>query len=279
MSLFERLKSEIIRLGGLATLLACFFFLTLLLVQVFEDGSGSLSFDFIQNYPSRFPAKAGIASALVGTFWIMGLTALLAVPIGVLTGVYLQEYAPRDWVTKFLTINIHNLSGVPAIVYGMLGLAVFVRWMALGRSVLAGAMTMALMILPVIIVATIEAIKAVPQTLRLGAYGVGASKAQVIWSHVLPEATAGILTGVILALSRAIGEAAPLILVGALSFVAFIPGGPMDSYTVLAIQVFNWAGRPQDDFRAIAAAAIIVLLGLCLGMNALAIYFRTRTAK
>jgi len=279
MSSWQKARSAAIYLGGVTSLFLCLVFLAVLLIQVVGDGAHRLSWDFLTSFPSRFPDRAGIASALVGTLWVMGVTALLAVPLGVLTGVYLEEYAPQNWFTRVIRLNIHNLAGVPAIVYGMLGLAVFVRWMDLGRSILAGAMTSALMILPIIIIATSEAIKAVPQSIRWGAFGVGASRAQVVWWHVLPSALPGILTGVILALSRAVGEAAPLILVGALSFVAFLPSGPMDAFTVLAIQIFNWAGRPQDEFREIAAAGIIVLLVLTLGMNALAIYFRTRATR
>lgn len=279
MTLWMKIKAEFLRLGGLIALLLCFSFLFILLLEVLKDGAGGLSWNFLTNFPSRFPEKAGIASAIAGTLWVMFFTALFSVPIGIFTAIYLEEYARPNWLTSILRMNIQNLAGVPAIIYGMLGLAIFVRWMDLGRSILAGAMTMALMILPTIIVATSEAIRAVPSSLRMAAYGVGASKVQVVWSHVLPQALPGIMTGIILSLSRAIGEAAPLILVGALSFVAFLPSGPMDSFTVLAIQIFNWAGRPQDEFRMIAASGIIVLLLITLSMNAVAIYLRARAVK
>lgn len=279
MSGWQRVKALSVSLGGLIALCLCLLALVVLLIQVFQDGTHRLTWNFLTNFPSRFPDQAGLASALIGSLWVMVLTALASVPVGILTAVFLEEYAPRHFVTRLIRLNIHNLAGVPSIVYGMLGLAVFVRWMALGRSVLAGALTAALMILPTIIIATSEALKAVPQSIRLGAFGVGASRAQVVWWHVLPVALPGIMTGVILALSRAIGEAAPLILVGALSFVAFLPTSPMDSFTVLAIQIFNWAGRPQDEFRELAASGIIVLLVVTLGLNALAITFRSRAMK
>ncbi len=279
MNFWQKIKAEGVRSGGLAMLALCLILLAVLLVTVFQEGWTSLSWNFLTSFPSRFPERAGISSALAGTLWIMALTALFAVPIGIFTGVYLQEYAKAGFFTRFLVINIHNLAGVPAIVYGILGLTVFVRWMNLGRSIWAGAMTTALMILPIIIISTTEALKAVPASARWAAFGVGANRSAVVWSHVLPQALPGIFTGIILALNRGIGEAAPLILIGALSFVAFLPSTPMDSFTVLAIQIFNWAGRPQDEFRAIAASGIIVLLGVSLGMNALAIYLRARAAR
>lgn len=273
------IKFDIVQCLGILAMFLCLLFLSVLLIDVFESGSGSLSWSFLTNFPSRFPERAGIVSALLGTLWIMALTAIVAIPLGVLSGIYLEEYASRGWWNQLVRTNIQNLAGVPAIVYGMLGLAVFVRALELGRSIWAGALTSALMILPIIIIATSEALRAVPQSLRWGAYAVGASKAEAVIWHVLPQALPGILTGIILALSRAIGEAAPLILVGALSFVAFLPTSPSDSFTVLAIQIFNWAGRPQEEFRSLAAGGIIVLLAFTLGMNAFAIYLRARAAK
>ncbi len=201
--------------------------LALLLFDVVRDGIGWLSIEFLTRYPSRIPARAGIKSAILGSLWMMGLTALFSFPIGVGAAIYLEEYAPKNWLTRLLQTNIANLAGVPSIVYGILGLAIFVRYFGLGRSVIAGALTLALLILPVIIIASQEAIKAVPTSLREASYGVGATKWQTIRHHVLPVALPGILTGTILSLSRAIGETAPLIMIGALTFIAFPPSSPM----------------------------------------------------
>lgn len=256
----------------------CFGIVTLavLLVDVTADGLPVLSLDFLRNYPSRIPARAGIRSAILGTLWMMGLVAAFSFPLGVGAAIYLEEYAPRTWFTRLLQTNIANLAGVPSIVYGILGLAVFVRFFALERSVLSGALTLSLLILPVIIIAAQEAIRAVPSSLREASYGIGATKWETIRHHVLPVAMPGILTGTILALSRAIGETAPLIMIGALTFIAFAPTSPMDPFTVLPIQIFNWASRPQAEFHALAAGAIIVLLVLLLAMNATAIILRNR---
>jgi phosphate transport system permease protein len=203
----------------------------------------------------------------------------LAIPIGVLAAIYLEEYAPKNRFTAFIEVNIANLAGVPSIVYGILGLAVFVRFMGLERSVLAGAMTMSLLVMPVIIIAAKEAIRAVPSSLRQAAFAVGATRWQVVRHHVLPSAIPGILTGVILALSRAIGETAPLIMIGALTYVAFVPEGPLDEFTALPIQIFNWTARPQETFHELAAGGIIVLLAILLLMNATAVYIRYRGSK
>jgi phosphate transport system permease protein len=202
------------------------------------------------------------------------LTAAIAIPIGVLAAVYLEEYAKPGRVSTFITINIANLAGVPSIVYGIIGLAIFVRFLGLDRSVLAGAMTMSLLILPVIIIASREAIKAVPSSLRQVAFALGATRWQVTRDHVLPQAMPGILTGVILALSRAIGETAPLIMIGALTYIAFVPEGPMDEFTALPIQIYNWTSRPQEAFHELASAGIIVLLLVLLIMNATAVWIR-----
>ena len=253
--------------------------LVTLLWQVTTIGLPWLDAQFLTSFPSRFPEKAGIKSAFAGTLWLVSLTAAFAIPIGVLAAVYLEEYARPTRLTGIININIANLAGVPSIVYGILGLAVFVRFMALERSVLAGALTMSLLILPVIVIAAREAIKAVPSSLRQAAYAVGGSRWQVVRAHVLPAAMPGILTGVILALSRAIGETAPLIMIGALTYVAFVPQGPMDEFTALPIQIFNWTSRPQEAFHELASAAIIVLLGVLLMMNALAVYIRYRGSK
>jgi phosphate transport system permease protein len=253
--------------------------LGILLADVTSDGLRWLSVDFLTRYPSRIPARAGVRSAILGTLWMMGLTALMSFPLGVGAAIYLEEYAPDNWFTRLLQTNIANLAGVPSIVYGILGLAVFVRFFALQRSVLAGAATLALLILPVVIIASQEAIRAVPGSLRDGAYGLGATRWQTIRHQVLPVAMPGILTGTILSLSRAIGETAPLIMIGALTFIAFPPTSPMSPFTVLPIQIFNWASRPQAEFHDLAAAAIVVLLVILLAMNATAILLRNKLRK
>ena len=240
---------------------------------------GTICRDILSSFASRFPTKAGLLSALVGSLYLLVFTALFSIPIGVAAAVYLEEYTARNRLTRFIEVNISNLAGVPSIVYGILGLVVFVRTLALGRSVVAGAATMSLLILPVIIIAAREAIKAVPQSLREAAFALGATRWQVVSRHVLPAALPGILTGVILAMSRAIGETAPMIMIGALAFVAFVPSGPLDDFTVLPIQIFNWASRPQPEFHALAAAGIILLLLLLLFMNSVAIIIRHRAQR
>lgn len=251
--------------------------LAVLLFHVTRQGISWLDLGFLENFPSRFPERAGIKSALWGTVWLISFTALFSVPVGVAAAIYLEEYAGKGRISRFIEVNISNLAGVPSIVYGILGLAIFVRWMALGRSVLAGSLTMSLLILPVIIIAAREAIRAVPGSIRQAAFALGATRWQVTRAHVLPSALPGILTGVILALSRAIGETAPLVMIGALTYVAFTPEGPMDAFTALPIQIFNWASRPQAEFHDLAAAGIIVLLTVLLLMNASAIWIRHRT--
>ncbi|MBT4162677.1 MAG: phosphate ABC transporter permease PstA [Gammaproteobacteria bacterium] len=253
--------------------------LAILIYQVSMLGLPWLDGQFLSSFPSRFPEKAGIKSALAGTLWLVSLTASIAIPIGVLAAVYLEEYAKPNRLTEFININIANLAGVPSIVYGILGLAIFVRTFALERSVLSGALTMSLLILPVIIIASREAVRAVPSSLRQAAYAVGATRWQVIRAHVLPSALPGILTGVILAISRAIGETAPLIMIGALTYVAFVPEGPMDEFTALPIQIFNWTSRPQQEFHELASAGIFVLLCVLLMMNAVAVYIRYRGSR
>ncbi len=253
--------------------------LVILLVDVTSDGLRWLSIDFLTRYPSRIPARAGIKSAILGTLWMMGLTASISFPLGVGAAIYLEEYAPANWFSRLLQTNIANLAGVPSIVYGILGLTVFVRFFGFQRSVLAGAATLSLLVLPVVIIASQEAIRAVPRSLREGAYGLGATRWQMIRHQVLPVAMPGILTGTILSLSRAIGETAPLIMIGALTFIAFPPTSPMSPFTVLPIQIFNWASRPQADFHDLAAAAIVVLLVILLAMNATAILLRNRLRK
>jgi phosphate transport system permease protein len=253
--------------------------LMLLLVQVFRQGIGWLDGQFLTSFPSRLPARAGIKSALWGTVWLIGTTALVSVPLGVGAAVYLEELARPTRLNAFIHINIANLAGVPSIVYGILGLAIFVRGAGLGRSVIAGALTLGLLILPVIILATREALRAVPRSIRLAAYAVGATKWQTVRDHVLPAALPGILTGLILALSRAMGETAPLIMIGALTYVAFVPEGLLSGFTALPIQIFNWASRPQEEFHGLAAAGILVLLVVLLSMSSVAAYMRNRYEK
>lgn len=250
--------------------------LALLIFDVLRKGLGWLDWDFLTSFPSRFPHRAGIKAALAGSLWVVGLTAVIAFPIGVAAAIYLEEFAGRSRLTQIINTNISNLAGVPSVVYGILGLAVFVRGFGLGRSVLAGALTLALLILPIIIIASQEAIRAVPDSIRRASYALGATQWQTVRHAVLPSALPGILTGTILAISRAVGETAPLLIVGALTFVAFTPLGPMDAFTVLPIQIFNWTSRPQEDFRSIAAAGIIVLLIVLLTMNALAVFLRNK---
>ncbi len=264
---------------ALAAILFGLLVLFLLSLDVARRGLGVLSWSFFTSYPSRFPEQAGIRSALLGTLWVMALTALFSVPLGVAAAIYLEEYAPRNRVTRLIELNINNLAGVPSIIYGLLGLELFVRGMRLERSILAGALTLSLLILPILITASREALRAVPMGLREAAFALGATRWQVIRHQVLPVAFPGILTGMILALSRAIGETAPLITIGALTFVAFDPKSPFDKFTVLPIQIFNWVSRPQAGFHARAAGAILVLLAVLLAMNSLAIYLRNRLQR
>lgn len=272
-------------LVGLITLLA-------LLADLAKEGAGRLSWQFFTSYPSRFASQAGILSAWVGTTLVMLVTAATAVPLGVAAGVYLEEYAPRNWLTALIEINIANLAGVPSIVYGLMALGLFVYQFRLGQSIVTAGLTLALLILPIVIVATRESIRAVPGSIREAAYALGATKWQTVKDHVLPYSTGGILTGVIIALSRAIGETAPLITIGALTFIAFLPGSPVKSefpfvsfewlmspFTVMPIQMFNWVSRPQREFHLNAAAAGLVLMAMTLAMNGLAIYIRYRFRK
>ncbi|MCO5221150.1 MAG: phosphate ABC transporter permease PstA [Thermomicrobiales bacterium] len=250
--------------------------LVVLLWYIFQRGWNWLSWGLLTNPPSRRPERAGLSIAISGTLWIISLTLLVAFPMGVAAAIYLEEYAPKNRWTRILQINISNLAGVPSVVYGLLGLGIFVEWLNLGRVVLAGALTMALLSLPVIIIASQEALRAIPWSLREAAYGVGATRWQVTASHVLPAAIPGILTGVILAVSRAIGETAPLLVAGAAGFVTTKPGGFFDSYTTIPIQIYNWMSRPQTEFRDLASAGIIVLLALLISMNLIAIIVRQR---
>ncbi len=253
--------------------------LVVLLVDVLNKSRGWLDWQFLTSFPSRFPEKAGILSAFVGSLWLVALTALIAFPVGVAAAIYLEEYAPQNWITNVIQINIANLAGVPSIVYGLLGLGIFVRALMLGRSLLAGALTMSLLILPTIIIAAREAIRAVPVSLRHASLALGGTRWQTVWRTVLPMSFPGILTGTILALSRAVGETAPLITIGALTYIAFLPENVFSQFTVLPIQIFNWTSRPQAEFRFLAAAGIVILLAVLLTANAVAIILRDRLQK
>ena len=261
--------------GVLVTLLALVA-LGALVYDVAHDGLGRLSWQFLTSYPSRRAEDAGILPALVGSLFVIALTAAIAVPLGVSAAIYLEEYGGRGRLSRLIEINIANLAGVPSIIYGLLGLGLFVRMMQMGQSVLAGASTLALLALPVIILATREALRAVPKSLREGSYALGATKWQTVWHQVLPAAMPGIFTGLILALSRSIGETAPLITIGALTYVPFAPNSIWSPFTVLPIQIFNWVSRPQAAFAENAAAGIVVLLAFLVAMNAVAIVLRDR---
>jgi phosphate transport system permease protein len=253
--------------------------LVVLLWTIVSRGWEWLRWDLITNPPSRKPEKAGLNPALFGTIWIISLTALVAFPVGVAAALYLEEYAAKSWLTRMLQVNIANLAGVPSVIYGLLGLGLFVEFFQMGRVVLAGALTMALLSLPVIIISSQEAIKAVPWSLREAAYGLGATRWQVARHHVLPAALPGILTGTILAISRAAGETAPILVAGAAGFLLTRPDGLFSSYTALPIQIYQWTARPQREFRELAAAGIIVLLIVLLAMNATAIIIRQRASR
>ncbi len=248
--------------------------LAVLLIDVVRNGAGEIDWQFLTNSPSRFPEKSGLRTALMGTAWMIGMTALIAFPIGVGSAIYLEEYLPDSRLKRFIQLNIANLAGVPSVVYGLLGLGLFVRNLGLGRSLLAGSLTMSLLILPIIIVASREAIRAVPGSLREGSLALGASRWQMVRWTVLPSALPGILTGTILAVARAIGETAPLLTIGALAYIAFDPNGPMDLFTVLPIQIFNWVSLPQKEFASLAAGGIMLLLAVLLVANLGAVIVR-----
>lgn len=250
--------------------------LAVLVATVWRDGANRLTWQFLTSFPSRRAESAGIYHAIVGSLYVIALTALMALPVGVAAATYLEEYGGRSRLARFIELNIANLAAVPSIIYGLLGLGLFVRTMAMGRSVLAGAATLALLALPVVILSTREALRTVPSSIREGSYALGATKWQTIWYQVLPMAVPGILTGLILALSRAIGETAPLITIGALTYIPFAPDSVWSAFTVLPIQIFNWVSRPQAAFKDNAAAGILVLLALLLTMNAIAIVLRDR---
>ena len=270
-------------LFGLLAFLAIFaslITLVALLIDVVVRGGSSVDLQFFTSAPSRIPAKAGILPALVGTLWVTTLVAIMTFPIGVAAAIYLEEYAGRGRWSRLLRINISNLAGVPSIVYGIFGLALFVRLLGLGRTVFAAALTLSLLILPVVIISSMEAIRAVPPSQREAAYALGATRWQMVRRALLPAAAPGILTGIVLAVGRAVGETAPLILIGAVTFVTFVPVNPFeDKYTVLPIQIFNWAGRPQAAFQEISAAAILVLLVLMFLLNLAAVILRARLSR
>jgi len=253
--------------------------LAVLVGDVFLDALGRLSWDFVSGYPSRKAALAGILPALVGSLYLIGLTAAIALPVGVGAAIYLEEYGKRSRLAALIEINIANLAGVPSVIYGLLGLGLFVRTLGMGRSLLAGACTMALLILPIVIMASREALRTVPLSIREACYALGSTRWQAIRRVVLPTALPGILTGAILSVSRAIGETAPLIVVGALTYVTFLPDGPGSPFTALPIQIFNWVSRPQKEFVVNAAAGIVVLLVTMLVLNAIAIGVRNRLQR
>ncbi len=292
----DKQVDKLFKFIGIASTLFGLIVLVALVFDVFTDGFKRLNWDFLVSFPSRKPEKAGILSAWVGTIWVMLTTAVLAIPLGIASGIHLEEYAKRNRLTDFIEINIANLAGVPSVIYGILGLGLFVRWLNLDRSVLAGGLTLALLILPTVILSTREALRAVPFSIREAAFALGATKWQVVSQQVLPAALGNILTGIILAMSRAIGETAPLITIGALTYIPFLPESPvsfsnqfpflqvsskgfLDAFTVLPIQIFNWVSRPQKGFASCAAAGIIVLLAITLFMNGLAIYLRQKHQK
>ncbi|MCK4267229.1 MAG: phosphate ABC transporter permease PstA [Actinomycetia bacterium] len=272
----RKIKARLLYLACLSAIIISLGALAVLLTDMFIRGFGSLSLSFLTSFPSRFPAKAGIKSAIFGTIWMMSLTALFCIPIGISTAIFLEEYTGNSRLAAFIKINISNLAGVPSIVYGFLGLAVFVRALSFNRSVLSGSLTLALLVMPIVIVSSQEAIRVVPRALREASYALGGTRWQTIRRVVLPSSFPGIVTGVILALSRAIGETAPLIMIGALTFIAFVPDGPFSEFTALPIQIFNWVSRPQAGFHQAAAAGVLVLLGIIFFMNGIASIIRNR---
>jgi phosphate transport system permease protein len=277
---------------GLLVMFAALLVLAVLFVDLVQTGAPRLNLDFVGQFPSRKPERAGILSAWVGTSLIMLTTAAITMPIGVAAAIYLEEYAPKNWVTAIIEINVTNLAGVPSIIYGLLALGLFVYQFDLGQSILTAGLTLSLLILPIVIVATRESLRAVPRTIREAAYALGATRWEVTAHHVLPYSMGGILTGMIIGLSRAIGETAPLITIGALSFIAFLPESPVkgefpflsfawlkDAFTAMPIQMFNWVSRPDPEFQVNAAAAGAILLGMTLLMNGIAIWLRYRFRK
>lgn len=278
-SQISKLKDQLFKLFGLFSTLIGLLLLAVFIYKTVDVGIERLSFDFITSLPSRFPEKAGIYTALVGTLFLLLNTLIISVPFGISAGIYLEEYAKKGWFAKLLEINISNLVGVPSIIYGILGLTLFNRYLGLGGSLLVGSLTLSMLIIPIIIVTTRESLKSVPYSLKEAARALGATKWQAIWNQQLPSAMGSIVTGVILAVARAIGEAAPLIVVGALVYVPFIPQSLSDDYTALPIQIFNWVSRPQAEFQINASAGIIVLLFITFFLNGIGIYLRNRKQR
>jgi len=288
----NKFRDHLFWIIGLFSTLIGFVVLFTLIIDLFADGFPRLSWSFLTSYPSRFPEKAGILSAWVGTTLVMIVTAGAAVPLGIATGVYLEEYSRKNWLTHIIEINMNNLAGVPSIIYGLLALGLFVYFLKLGESILTGGLTLGLLILPMVVISTRESIKAIPNSIREASYALGATEWQTIKDHILPYSIGGILTGMIIGLSRAIGETAPIITVGALTFIAFLPSSLItstfpffsfkwlfDPFTVMPIQMFNWVSRPQKEFHLNAAAAGIILLLMTLVMNGFAIYLRYKFRK
>lgn len=272
----NKIKDKSFYIVGLICTLFGLIILAIFIGNILIDGLKRIDWNFITSLPSRKPEKAGVYTSLLGSIWILAFTAIISLPLGIAAGVYLEEYAKKTKLSKLLELNISNLAGVPSIIYGLLGLEIFSRSFKMGNSILAGSMTLALLILPIIIVATRESIRAVPRSIVDGSFALGASKWYTVRNQILPSSFGGILTGIILALSRAVGEAAPLIVVGALAYVPFAPKTPLDEFSILPIQIFNWISRPQHGFIINAAAAIIILLLVTFIMNGIAIYFRNR---
>ncbi|AQU79172.1 MULTISPECIES: phosphate ABC transporter permease PstA [Planococcus] len=273
------LVNGIFKVIFLAATLLALLALVILLYRIVTQGAGHLSIEFLTNFASRFPEKAGIKAALIGSLWLMVVVAPTSIILGVGSAIYLEEYAKQNRITSFIRMNISNLAGVPSVVFGLLGLTIFVRAMALGNSILAAGFTMSLLILPVIVVASQEAIRSVPGELRDASYGMGATKWQTIVKIILPAAIPGILTGSILALSRAIGETAPLIVIGVPVIIQFLPAGVMDTFTALPMQIYDWSSRPQQEFQTVAAAGIMVLMAVLLFMNSIAVIIRNKFDK
>ena len=273
------LKNKIYKMLFLSATLLALLVLAVLGYRMIIQGTGYLNWDFFNNFSSRFPQNAGIKAALVGSIWLLAVVAPVSLILGVGAAVYLEEYAKKNRITTFIQMNISNLAGVPSIVFGLLGLTIFVRMLGMGKSVLAAGLTMSLLILPVIIVAAQEAIRAVPNELREASYGIGATKWQTILKVVLPSAIPGILTGGILALSRAIGETAPLVVIGIPVIIHFLPESIFSEFTALPMQIFDWAKRPQEEFQYVAAAGILVLMAVLVFMNSIAVIIRNKFSK
>jgi phosphate transport system permease protein len=288
----NKIQDRIFATCGMSCLIIALGMLSLLIGDLLIDGLSRINYQFLSSFPSRLAARAGILSAIVGSFLVMLVTAICAVPLGVATGVYLEEYSKKSWIDEFIEINISNLAGVPSIVYGLMALGLFVYQLGFGQSIATAGLTLACLVLPIVVVATRESLRAIPQHIREAAFALGASKWQVVRYHLLPYSTGGIATGVIIGLSRAIGETAPLITIGALTFIAFLPPAPISQtfpylsfkwlsspFTVLPIQMFNWVSRPSQDFHINAAATGVVLIAITILLNLVAIILRYRLRK